>query len=48
MATAEPTSSWVTIPSHISAISSFGIEVMTSADGLPWITTGTRTEVCSG
>ena len=44
----EPTSSWVTMASQISAISSLGWEVITSEPDLPWIETGTLTAVCSG
>src|SRR5581483_12426469 len=47
-ATAEPTASCVTMPSQISAISSSGIEVMTSAVVLPGSEIGTLTEVLSG
>ena len=43
-AIAEPTSSWVTMPSQISLISSSGCDVITSACGLPWIVIGTLTD----
>src|SRR6201992_4542326 len=47
-AMAEPTWSWVTMPSQISLISSFGCEVITSDPDFPLIEIGTFTEVCSG
>ena len=43
-----PIWSWVIIPSQISAISSFGCEVISSEPGLPLIEIGTFTVVCSG
>ena len=45
---AEPTCTWVTIPSQISFISSFGCDVMTSDPDFPLIVTGTLTAVRSG
>ena len=36
------------IPSQISAISSFGCDVISSAPGFPLIEIGTFTVVCSG
>ena len=48
MARAELTASWVMIPSQISAISSFGCDVITSDCGFPWTVIGTLTAVVSG
>ena len=48
-AIADPTSTWVTMPSHISAISSVGCDVMTSdPNDRPFAAMGTVTVVCSG
>jgi len=43
-----PIWSWVIIPSQISAISSFGCDVISSAPGFPLIKIGTFTVVFSG
>ena len=48
IAIAEPISSWVTMPSQISATSSFGWEVISSEPVLPAVEIGTFTAVFSG